>query len=144
MINALIATECRIKNDFGGATFPIVPDHEIVGKVTRVREHVKNFKTGELASVCHEKYMLHVPEALDLASAAPLLCAGITVYSTLKHWNAAPAKMVGILGIGGLGRLAIKIAKAMGVYMVVFTTSPSIEMLKVKLSVLDRVGDSPY
>jgi uncharacterized zinc-type alcohol dehydrogenase-like protein len=164
----------QIKNDFGHTMFPIVPGHEIVGKVTRVGEHVNKFKIGELAAigciidscgkcescendieqfcdvgvtfsfnspdkylggatlggfsqtyVCNEKYMLHVPETLDLASAAPLLCAGITVYSPLRHWQAGPGKMVGILGIGGLGHLAIKIAKAMGAHVVVFTTSPS-------------------
>jgi alcohol dehydrogenase (NADP+) len=164
----------QIKNDFGGTMFPIVPGHEIVGKVTRVGEHVTNFKVGDLAGVgcivdscgkceyceddkeqfcdegvtfsfnspdkylggatlggfsetyvCNENYVLHVPETLDLASAAPLLCAGITVYSPLKHWQAGPGKIVGILGIGGLGHMAIKIAKAMGAHVVVFTTSPS-------------------
>jgi alcohol dehydrogenase (NADP+) len=164
----------QIKNEFGGATFPIVPGHEIVGKVTKVGEHVKKFKVGGLAAigciidscrkcesckedleqfcdegvtfsfnspdkylggttyggfsetyVADEKYVLHVPETLDLASAAPLLCAGITVYSPLKHWQAGPGKMVGILGIGGLGHVAIKIAKAMGSHVVVFTTSAS-------------------
>ena len=75
--------------------------------------------------VCDENYVLHVPETLDLAGAAPLLCAGITVYSPLVHWKAGPGKKVGILGIGGLGHLAIKIAKAMGAEVVVFTTSPS-------------------
>jgi len=164
----------QIKNDFGGTMWPIVPGHEIVGKVTRVGAHVKNFKIGELAAigcivdscgkceyceedleqfcdegvtysfnssdkylggatyggfsesyVCNEKYMLHVPESLDLASAAPLLCAGITVYSPLRHWQAGPGKKVGILGIGGLGHLAIKIAKAMGAEVIVFTTSSS-------------------
>ena len=164
----------QIKNEFGGTAFPIVPGHEIVGKVTRVGEHVKEFIVGDLAAigciidscgkcenckdgleqfcdeeitfsfnspdkylggstyggfsetyVANEKYMLHIPETLDLASAAPLLCAGITVYSPLKHWQAGPGKMVGILGIGGLGHVAIKIAKAMGAHVVVFTTSPS-------------------
>jgi uncharacterized zinc-type alcohol dehydrogenase-like protein len=164
----------QIKNEFGGATFPLVPGHEIVGKVTRVGEYVKKFKIGDLAAigcivdscgkcenckddleqfcdegvtfsfnspdkvlggatyggfsetyVADEKYVLHVPETLDLASAAPLLCAGITVYSPLKHWHAGPGRMVGILGIGGLGHVAIKIAKAMGAHVVVFTTSPS-------------------
>ena len=75
--------------------------------------------------VCNEKYVLSIPQTLDLASAAPLLCAGITVYSPLKHWQAGPGKIVGILGIGGLGHMAIKIAKAMGAHVVVFTTSPS-------------------
>ena len=164
----------QIKNEFGGATFPLVPGHEIVGKITRVGEHVKKFKVGDLSAigciidscgkcescgegleqfcdegvtfsfnspdkhlggatfggfsetyVCDEKYVLHVPATLDLAAAAPLLCAGITVYSPLRHWQAGPGKMVGVLGIGGLGHLAIKIAKAMGAHVVVFTTSPS-------------------
>ncbi len=164
----------QIKNDFGHTTFPIVPGHEIVGKVTRVGGQVRQFKVGDLAGigcivdscgkceyckddleqfcdegvtfsfnspdkylggttfggfsetyVCNENYILHIPETLDLASAAPLLCAGITVYSPLKHWHAGPGKMVGILGIGGLGHVAIKIAKAMGAHVVVFTTSPS-------------------
>ncbi|MGE5351837.1 MAG: NAD(P)-dependent alcohol dehydrogenase, partial [Acidobacteriota bacterium] len=141
---------------------------------TRVGEHVKKFKAGDLAAVgclvdscgkceycesdleqfCEkgatysfnspdkhsggatyggfsenivtdEKYVLRVPEKLNLAAAAPLLCAGITVYSPLKHWQAGPGKKVGVLGIGGLGHLAIKMAKAMGAHVVVFTTSPS-------------------
>lgn len=164
----------QIKNDFGHTSFPIVPGHEIVGRVTQIGNQVTNFKVGELAAVgcivdscqqcesCHEgleqfcdqfptfsfnsadkylggvtyggfsetyvcedKYVLHVPESLDLAGAAPLLCAGITVYSPLKHWNAGPGKKIGVLGIGGLGHLAIKIAKAMGAEVTVFTTSPS-------------------
>ncbi|MFS2188434.1 NAD(P)-dependent alcohol dehydrogenase [Mucilaginibacter sp. Mucisp84] len=164
----------QIKNDFGGTQWPIVPGHEIVGRVTAVGDHVKNFRVGELAAVgcivdscghceycndgieqfceegvtfsfnsedkvsgghtfggfsktyvCNERYVLHMPEFQNLASAAPLLCAGITVYSPLKHWGAGPGKKVGILGIGGLGHLAIKIAKAMGAHVTVFTTSPS-------------------
>lgn len=164
----------QIKNDFGMTAYPIVPGHEIVGRVTRVGSHVKNFKVGDLSAVgcivdscqecesCHEgleqfcdqfptfsfnspdkylggvtyggfsetyvcedKYVLHVPESLDLAAAAPLLCAGITVYSPLRHWKAGPGKKVGVLGIGGLGHLAIKIAKAMGAEVTVFTTSQS-------------------
>jgi uncharacterized zinc-type alcohol dehydrogenase-like protein len=75
--------------------------------------------------VTNENYVLHVPESLDLAGAAPLLCAGITVYSPLKHWNVGPGTRVGILGIGGLGHVAIKIAKAMGAHVVVLTTSVS-------------------
>ena len=162
----------QIKNDFGHTSYPVVPGHEIVGRVTAVGEHVSSFKIGELAAVgcivdscghcesckegieqfceegvtfsfnsadkilggvtyggfskfyvCHEKYVLHMPDFNDLAAAAPLLCAGITVYSPLKHWGAGPGKTVGILGIGGLGHLAIKIAKAMGARVVVFTTS---------------------
>jgi alcohol dehydrogenase (NADP+) len=75
--------------------------------------------------VCEDKYVLKMPAFEDLASAAPLLCAGITVYSPLRHWGAGPDKKVGVLGIGGLGHLAIKIAKAMGAEVTVFTTSPS-------------------
>ena len=164
----------QIKNDFGATMYPIVPGHEIVGKVTKVGKHVTKFNAGELAAVgcivdsckkceycedgleqfCNngvtfsfnspdkylggatfggfsesiitdENYVLHVPETLDPAATAPLLCAGITVYSPLKHWQAVPGKKVCILGIGGLGHLAIKIAKAMGAHVVVFTTSPS-------------------
>jgi len=164
----------QIKNDFGGTMYPIVPGHEIVGKVTKVGNDVTRFKVGDLAAVgcivdscgaCEycksdiqqfcdkgvtysfnsmdkylnvatyggfsetivtdENYVLHVPKSLDLAASAPLLCAGITVYSPLKHWQAGPGKKVGILGIGGLGHLAIKIAKAMGAHVIVFTTSES-------------------
>lgn len=164
----------QIKNDFGGTVFPIVPGHEMIGRVTAVGSHVKSFKVGDIAAVgcivdscghceycndgieqfcdegvtfsfnstdkvsgghtfggfsktyvCTEKYVLRMPAFKDLAAAAPLLCAGITVYSPLRHWGAAPGKKVGILGIGGLGHLAIKIAKAMGAEVVVFTTSPS-------------------
>jgi len=164
----------QINNDFGGAMYPLVPGHEIVGKVTNIGKDVKNFKVGDLAGigcivgscgecesckegfeqfcdvgvtfsfnspdkylgkatyggfsesyVADEKYMLRIPEILDLASSAPLLCAGITVYSPLKHWKAGPGKQVGILGIGGLGHIAIKMAKAMGAHVVVFTTSAS-------------------
>lgn len=163
----------QINNDFGHTMFPIVPGHEIVGRVTAVGDHVSKFKVEDLAAVgcivdtcgkceycekdleqfcdkgvtfsfnsadkylggatfggfsetyvCNENYVLHVPETLDLAGAAPLLCAGITVYSPLVHWKAGPGKKIGILGIGGLGHLAIKIAKAMGAEVVVFTTSP--------------------
>ncbi len=75
--------------------------------------------------VCEDRYVLSMPPFDDLASAAPLLCAGITVYSPLKHWKAGRGKNIGILGIGGLGHLAIKIAKAMGANVTVFTSSPS-------------------
>lgn len=75
--------------------------------------------------VVDEAFVLHVPEHLDLAATAPLLCAGITTYSPLKHWNVGPGKKVGIVGIGGLGHMAVKIAKAMGAHVVVITTSTS-------------------
>lgn len=164
----------QIKNDFGHTMWPIVPGHEIVGRVTSVGDHVQHFKVGDLAGVgcivdscdhceycnegieqfcdegvtfsfnspdkisgghtfggfsktyvCNERYVLKMPAFKDLAAAAPLLCAGITVYSPLKHWQAGPGKKVGILGIGGLGHLAVKIAKAMGAEVIAFTTSPA-------------------
>lgn len=161
-----------VHDDWGGSIYPIVPGHEIIGRVTKIGEGVTKFKVGDLAGVgcivdscrecehCHEgeeqfcekgwtvvfnspdnkhggityggfsecivvdeNYVVHIPETLDLPSAAPILCAGITVYSPLKHWNAGPGKNIGIIGIGGLGHMAIKIAKAMGAYVTVFTTS---------------------
>jgi uncharacterized zinc-type alcohol dehydrogenase-like protein len=75
--------------------------------------------------VVDESFVLRIPENLNLAATAPLLCAGITTYSPLRHWNISAGKKVGIVGIGGLGHMAIKIAKAMGAFVVVFTTSPS-------------------
>lgn len=162
------------KNEWSSTVYPVVPGHEIVGRITGTGASVTKFKTGDLAGVgcivdscreceyCREgleqfcesgntivfgspdkilggrtyggysesivvdeNYVLSMPEKLDPAAASPLLCGGITVYSPLKHWNAGPGKKVGVVGIGGLGHLAIKIAKAMGAYVVVFTTSPS-------------------
>ena len=75
--------------------------------------------------VVDENYVLRVPENLDPAAAAPLLCGGITTYSPLKHWKVGPGQKVGVVGIGGLGHLAIKFAKAMGAHVTVFTTSPA-------------------
>ncbi len=75
--------------------------------------------------VVDESFVLRIPENLDPAAAAPLLCAGITTYSPLHHWHVGPGKKVGVVGIGGLGHMAIKIAKAMGAYVVAFTTSES-------------------
>lgn len=161
-----------IHNDWGSTIYPVVPGHEIVGRITKVGERVTKHKVGDLAGVgcivdscrecehCHEgeeqfcekgwtvvfnsedrkhggvtyggfsetivvdeNYVVNVPTRLDLPSAAPILCAGITVYSPLKHWNASKGKNIGIIGIGGLGHMAIKIAKAMGAYVTVFTTS---------------------
>ncbi|RQO29656.1 hydroxyacid dehydrogenase [Taibaiella sp. KBW10] len=162
------------KNEWHNTVYPIVPGHEIVGRVTSVGNHVTKFKVGDLAAVgcmvdsCREcdyckdgleqfcepgntltfnspdthiggrtyggysesvvvdeNYVLRVPENLDLAGTAPLLCAGITTYSPLRHWKVGPGQKVGIVGIGGLGHMGIKIAKAMGAHVVVFTTSLS-------------------
>lgn len=164
------------KNDFGASTYPMVPGHEIVGRVTAVGNDVQSFKVGDLAAVgcivdscgtcpachrdleqfcegeggttmsfnspdaylggvtyggyaqtymCKEAYVLHMPDGVDLAASAPLLCAGITVYSPLKHWGAGAGKVVGVVGIGGLGHVAIRIARAMGAHVVCITTSQS-------------------
>jgi alcohol dehydrogenase (NADP+) len=75
--------------------------------------------------VVNEGYVLRVPDNLDLAATSPLLCAGITTYSPLKKWNVGPGQKVGVVGLGGLGHMAVKIAKAMGADVIVFTTSPS-------------------
>lgn len=75
--------------------------------------------------VVKEGFVLKVPENLDLAATAPLLCAGITTYSPLKHWNVGIGQKVGVVGIGGLGHMAVKFAKAMGAEVIVFTTSTS-------------------
>ncbi|MDI9403250.1 MAG: NAD(P)-dependent alcohol dehydrogenase [Limnohabitans sp.] len=162
------------RNEWGFTQYPVVPGHEILGRVTRVGANVTKFKVGDLASVgclvdsCRtcdcckkgleqycmtgatftyngedkhlggmtyggyservvvdEKYTLRVPANLDPAAAAPLLCAGITTWSPLKHWKAGPGKKVGIVGLGGLGHMGVKFARALGAHTVLFTTSPS-------------------
>jgi len=75
--------------------------------------------------VVDERFVLRIPENLDLAGAAPLLCAGITTYSPLRHWGVTKGKKVGIVGLGGLGHMGVKFARAFGAHVVVFTTSPS-------------------
>jgi uncharacterized zinc-type alcohol dehydrogenase-like protein len=75
--------------------------------------------------VVDENYVLHMPATLDLAASAPLLCAGITTYSPLRHWKAGPGKKVGIVGLGGLGHMGVKLAHAMGAHVVMITSSPS-------------------
>ena len=75
--------------------------------------------------VVDENYVLRVPKKLDLAGTAPLLCAGITTYSPLRHWKVAKGKKVGIVGLGGLGHMGVKFAKAFGAHVVLFTTSPN-------------------
>ncbi|GAO01397.1 NAD(P)-dependent alcohol dehydrogenase [Anaeromyxobacter sp. PSR-1] len=74
--------------------------------------------------VVDEHFVLRVPERLDLAAAAPLLCAGITTWSPLRHWGVGPGKKVGVVGLGGLGHMGVKFARALGAHVVVFTTSP--------------------
>lgn len=77
------------------------------------------------AIVVDEQFVLRIPDGMDLAAAAPLLCAGITTYSPLRHWKAGPGKRVAVVGIGGLGHMAVKLARAMGAHVVVITTSES-------------------
>lgn len=163
-----------LRNDWKSTIYPVVPGHEIIGRVTRIGDKVTKFKVGDLGGigcivdscheceecrngeeqhclqgytlsfngpdrilggttfggfsqryVCEDHYVVKVPPFQHLAAAAPLLCAGITVYSPLKHWKAGPEKEVGIVGLGGLGHMAIKIARAMGAGVTVFTTSSS-------------------
>jgi uncharacterized zinc-type alcohol dehydrogenase-like protein len=75
--------------------------------------------------VVSERFVLHIPSNLDLAGTAPLLCAGITTYSPMRHWGVTKGKKVGVVGLGGLGHMGIKIAHALGAHTVAFTTSPS-------------------
>ena len=152
--------------------YPIVPGHEIVGRITKVGSAVTKFKPGDLAAVgclvdsdgtcpeCHagneqfcpnmtltfnspdkhlggvtyggysesvvvdQRFVLRVPSNLQLAGAAPLLCAGITTYSPMHHWGVSKGKKVGVVGLGGLGHMGVKFAHALGAQVVVFTTSP--------------------
>jgi len=162
-----------VDNDMGFSTFPVVPGHEIVGRVTSIGPAVTKFKMGDLAAigcyvdscrvcdscrtdrqqmclegmvgsfggferdrkqrtwggfsnnyVANEDYVFHMPTNLNLAAAAPLLCAGITTYSPLRKWQTGKGSKVGIVGLGGLGHLAVKLAAAMGAEVVVFTNSP--------------------
>ena len=164
-----------VRNEWSGAmptTYPCVPGHEIVGRVTRVGSAVSKFKPGDLAAVgcmvdsdgtCPEcqagleqfcpnvtltynfpdehlggvtyggysdsvvvdqRFVLRVPSNLDLAGTAPLLCAGITTYSPMRHWGVTKGKKVGVVGLGGLGHMGVKFAHALGAQVVVFTTSP--------------------
>jgi len=83
--------------------------------------------------VIDENYAVHIPESLDLSGVAPLLCAGITLYSPLRHWKAAPGKKIGIMGLGGLGHMGVKFAHAMGAEVTVFSHSPNKESDALKM-----------
>ena len=89
-------------------------------------KHLGGMTMGGYSShiVVDQDFVLHIPKNLDLAAVAPLLCAGITTYSPLRHWKVGPGQKVGIVGLGGLGHMGVKIAHAMGAYVVLFTTSP--------------------
>jgi alcohol dehydrogenase (NADP+) len=177
-INILYCGVCHsdlhtARNEWGNTVYPVVPGHEIIGRVTAVGNQVKRFKEGDLVGVgclvdscqhcsaCAEgleqycengfvgtyngeemhsggmtyggysnnivvrdKFVLRIPGNLDPAGAAPLLCAGITTYSPLRQWKVGPGQKVGIVGLGGLGHMGIKLAHAMGAHAVLFTTSP--------------------
>jgi uncharacterized zinc-type alcohol dehydrogenase-like protein len=161
------------RDEWGGAVYPVVPGHEIVGRVTRVGAKVTRFRPGDMAAVgcmvdscrtctqcakgleqfcasgatftynapdrhmggmtfggyseritCDEAFTLRVPAGLDPARTAPLLCAGITTWSPLRKWGAGPGKKVGIVGLGGLGHMGVKFARALGAHTVLVTTSP--------------------
>jgi alcohol dehydrogenase (NADP+) len=160
------------RNEWGNAIYPMVPGHEIVGRVTAVGSSSKKFKVGDIAAVgvmvdsCRhcapctrgeehfcvegatltyaskdrvdgsitmggystnyvvdERFAHTVPANLDLAAVAPLLCAGITTYSPLRHWKAGPGKKVGIIGLGGLGHMGLKFAHSFGAHTVQLTTN---------------------
>jgi uncharacterized zinc-type alcohol dehydrogenase-like protein len=166
----------QVRNEWGNSTYPMVPGHEIVGKVTAVGAHVKGFKIGDLAGVgclvdscrtcpscqrqleqfCQkgaafsynstemdrktitqggysssivtdEAFVLKISPKLDLAAAAPLLCAGITTYSPLSRYHTKKGDKVGVVGLGGLGHMAVKIAAAMGAEVTMLSTSKSKE-----------------
>ena len=163
----------QARDDWSNSLYPMVPGHEIVGRVVRVGAHVTTFKAGDLAAVgcmvdscrvcepcdagleqyCAEgctltyngyardgktltfggyseqivveqRFVAKVPENLDVKAVAPLLCAGITTYSPLRHWKVGPGQKVGIVGLGGLGHMGVKFAKALGAHVVMVTTSP--------------------
>jgi uncharacterized zinc-type alcohol dehydrogenase-like protein len=164
----------QARDEWGFASYPLMPGHEIVGKVTAVGAEVSKYKVGDLVGVgcmvdscrscdackadlenyCQngmtptyaghdridgsltmggysdrivvsERFVVSIPEKLNLASAAPILCAGITTYSPLKHYGVKPGHKVGVLGMGGLGHMGIKFAKAMGAEVTLFTRSAS-------------------
>ncbi|MFT3796010.1 NAD(P)-dependent alcohol dehydrogenase [Flavobacterium sp.] len=171
----------QIRDEWGGAIFPMVPGHEIVGKVVAVGSHVKKFKVGDIAGtgclvdscrtcdnckdgleqfclngmvgtynsigkdgvptqggysntiVVHEDFVLHISDKLDLAGAAPLLCAGITTYSPLRHWKVGKGHKLAVLGLGGLGHMAVKFGVAFGAEVTVLSSSPEKEADAKKL-----------
>jgi uncharacterized zinc-type alcohol dehydrogenase-like protein len=172
----------QARDEWGGSIYPMVPGHEIVGRVIKVGQHVKKFKVGEAAGVgvmidscrhcnpcnnfmeqycvegmtgtyngyerdkvtiaqggystqivCDERYVYHISDRLDLAGAAPLLCAGITTYSPLKFANVKRGDKVAIAGLGGLGHMGVKFSVAMGAEVTLLSTSPSKEKDAKKL-----------
>jgi len=165
----------QARNEWGSSTYPMVPGHEIVGRVSAVGAEATGFQVGDLGGVgcmldsCRQcpscrageeqycdsgatytynsayrdgsptyggysqqivvdhDFALKISEKLDLAATAPLLCAGITTYSPLRHWKVGSGQRVGVIGLGGLGHMALKFAHALGAHVTQFTTSPSKE-----------------
>ncbi len=166
----------QVRNEWGNSIYPMVPGHEIVGRVTKVGNEVKNFKEGDLAAVgclvdsCREctnckkgleqyckkgptgtynayerdgktptyggyskhivvkeDFVLRVPGSLPLETVAPLLCAGITTYSPLRHWKVGKGHKLGVVGLGGLGHMAVKFGAAFGAEVTMLSTSPGKE-----------------
>lgn len=161
-----------VRNEWGGTHYPVVPGHEIIGKISAVGKAVKNLKIGQrvgagyMSGSCHEctsckahleqyclkgfttifnspstdpggfafggyaknivldqNFVLLIPAGLNPSSTAPLLCAGITTYSPLMHWGVKPGMTVGIIGLGGLGHMGVKLSHAMGAKTIMITTS---------------------
>lgn len=166
----------QVRDEWGGSMYPMVPGHEIVGKISHIGSGVKKLKVGELAGVgcfvdscrtcpscragneqyCEtrlagtyngyetdrktptyggyskcivvdENYCLKISDKLSLAAVAPLLCAGITTYSPLRHWKVGAGQKVAIVGLGGLGHMAVKFAVSFGAEVTVLSSSPSKE-----------------
>lgn len=161
-----------VNNDWGLTNYPVVPGHEIVGRITEVGSAVKNFKAGDRAAigclvdscgicgncekglgqyclngftatynsetsdpggftyggystsvVAKESFVLHIPDSLTGPGIAPLLCAGITTYSPFRNWNIGPNQKVGVIGLGGLGHMGVKFARALGAQVTMITSS---------------------
>lgn len=165
-----------VRNEWGGTKYPVVPGHEIVGRITAVGSDVTKFKVGDLAGIgcmvdscrqcdnckqgleqycekgmvgtyngrerdgsgitfggyskqilAHEDFVLHISDKQPLEGIAPLLCAGITTYSPLRHWNVGKGDKVGVVGLGGLGHMAVKLAASMGAEVTMLSHSSSKE-----------------
>ncbi|GAA5001085.1 NAD(P)-dependent alcohol dehydrogenase [Acinetobacter puyangensis] len=166
----------QARDDWGFSSYPVVPGHEIVGRVTSIGSNVTKYKVGDLVGIgclvdscrtcsachtgleqyceeghtqtygsldrhdhrptyggysqtiiCSEDFVLKIPENLDTKAVAPILCAGITTWSPLRHWNVSKGSKVAVVGLGGLGHMAIKLANALGAEVTLFTRSASKE-----------------
>ena len=181
----------QVKDDWGGAIYPMVPGHEIAGIVEKVGEKVTKFKAGDRVGVgcmvdsckecgscadgdenyCEkgniqtynamsldgkninfggyseritvlERFVARIPDSISLEAAAPLLCAGITTYSPLVHWKAGPGKSVGVVGLGGLGHMGVKIAHALGADVTVISRTNNKKADAEKMGAKDYIATS--